>query len=174
MQIFSQKGFEQTTISDIVRTLGISQGLCYRYFKSKHELFDIVLEQYADYFVTATKQGFGDKTMPLKKRLPSFPTFFDIEKNQSDSYMQFFHKPESRQYQILLSHRICEKMCPILSDMLREAAEQGEYRFDHPATIASFLLFGQLGILLDEFRCESKRVKELSSFMSKTIDQYRC
>lgn len=172
MKLFSQKGFEQTTISDIAKNLGVSQGLCYRYFKSKHELFDIGLEKYANYFVMATKQGFSDKAIPLKDRLLASPNFFELEKKLDDSYLQFFYKPENKQYQILLSHRICKKMCPILSDMLKEATEQGEYSFNQPDTIASFLLFGQLGILLDESRSESERVKELTEFISSIIDKY--
>ena len=35
LHLFSQKGYEHTTIQDIAKYLNISQGLCYRYFKSK-------------------------------------------------------------------------------------------------------------------------------------------
>ena len=32
MQLFSEKGYAQTSMRDIARTMGVSLGLCYRYF----------------------------------------------------------------------------------------------------------------------------------------------
>ena len=34
MQLFSEKGYAQTSMRDIARTMGVSLGLCYRYFDS--------------------------------------------------------------------------------------------------------------------------------------------
>ena len=47
LHLFSQKGYEHTTIQDIAKYLNISQGLCYRYFKSKAEIFTATAEFYA-------------------------------------------------------------------------------------------------------------------------------
>lgn len=47
LNLFSQKGYDKTTIQDIAQKLNISQGLCYRYFKSKNELFLATAEFYA-------------------------------------------------------------------------------------------------------------------------------
>ena len=46
--VFARKGYDKTTISDIARELGISQGLCYRYYASKEEIYDAAVEE-ADY-----------------------------------------------------------------------------------------------------------------------------
>ena len=43
--VFAQKGYDKTTISDIARELGISQGLCYRYYASKEEIYDAAVEE---------------------------------------------------------------------------------------------------------------------------------
>ena len=47
MKVFYEKGYEKTSISDIAREMHVAQGLCYRYFSSKEELFDTALDQYA-------------------------------------------------------------------------------------------------------------------------------
>ena len=41
MKLFAEKGYEKTSISDIVKEIGVAQGLCYRYFPSKDILFDL-------------------------------------------------------------------------------------------------------------------------------------
>ena len=40
MQLFSEKGYEQTSMRDIAKSLKVSLGLCYRYFDSKQVLFN--------------------------------------------------------------------------------------------------------------------------------------
>ena len=49
--VFAEKGYEKTSISDIAKAMNISQGLCYRYFRSKGEIYDAALEEYADVMV---------------------------------------------------------------------------------------------------------------------------
>src|SRR5689334_8461489 len=44
LQVFARKGFTDTRISDIAAESGISQGLIYRYFASKEELFATLVE----------------------------------------------------------------------------------------------------------------------------------
>ena len=46
IKVFSEKGYEKTSITDIAKSIDIAQGLGYRYFSSKEELFDAALEEY--------------------------------------------------------------------------------------------------------------------------------
>lgn len=42
LKLFSEKGYEKTTMQDIVNALGMSKGAIYHHFKSKEELVDAV------------------------------------------------------------------------------------------------------------------------------------
>lgn len=44
LDLFSKKGFDNTSISDIAKAAGISKGLTYNYFKSKDELLEQTLQ----------------------------------------------------------------------------------------------------------------------------------
>ena len=48
LQLFKEKGFEKTTILDIVETMGVSRGAFYHHFKSKEEVLGAILEQRMD------------------------------------------------------------------------------------------------------------------------------
>ena len=39
MQVFAEKGYETTTMKDIAKAADVVPGLCYHYFKNKHEIF---------------------------------------------------------------------------------------------------------------------------------------
>lgn len=45
-QVFVEKGLHQTSMSDIARDAGVSDGLLYRYFDSKRALLDAVLKDF--------------------------------------------------------------------------------------------------------------------------------
>lgn len=45
LKLFSQQGFERTSIRDICEAAGVAQGLVYHYFRSKDDLLFAVLEQ---------------------------------------------------------------------------------------------------------------------------------
>ena len=45
LQEFSEKGFNQTTMDDVARRVGVSKGALYLYFKSKEELFRGIYEK---------------------------------------------------------------------------------------------------------------------------------
>lgn len=51
IRVFSEKGYEKTSITDIAKSINIAQGLCYRYFASKEELFDAALEEYSNILI---------------------------------------------------------------------------------------------------------------------------
>ena len=43
--VFSQKGYHQTSISDIIQRAGIARGTFYLYFQSKRDVFDSILDE---------------------------------------------------------------------------------------------------------------------------------
>ena len=78
MKVFYEKGYEKTSISDIAREMNVAQGLCYRYFSSKEELFDTALDQYAQRQVGQMCRML-DPSMPLKELIGQMPTFLEVE-----------------------------------------------------------------------------------------------
>ena len=46
LKLFQEKGYEATTIQDIVDALGMSKGAIYHHFKSKADIMDLLSERY--------------------------------------------------------------------------------------------------------------------------------
>lgn len=47
LELFAERGFEATRISDIAERAGVAQGLLYHYFKGKPELLAAIAERYS-------------------------------------------------------------------------------------------------------------------------------
>ncbi len=66
VNIFQQKGFQMTRVSDIVAAAGVSQGTFYNYFRSKEIIFREIcndfMEQVRERFVERTEHMFDGET----------------------------------------------------------------------------------------------------------------
>lgn len=164
MKLFCEKGYEKTSISDIAKEMNVAQGLLYRYFSSKEVLFDTVIEQYAQQQVSQITSILKKKDMTLLQIVKEMPTF--VEAEEENSYMkQIFHGPDSKEIHMRLSMSICAKMQPIVQKLLEESKSRGEIHIQDTATAASFCVYGQLGILLNQEITREERVERIKSFL---------
>ena len=169
MRLFYEKGYERTSITDIAREMGVAQGLCYRYFASKESIFDTALEQYADMQVAQLSRGMLDSGRSLKQMIAEMPTFLDVE-TDDNFYYKFCHEAGGIKTHQQLSMKICEKMMPIVAQMLERAVERGEIGPCDTRTAASFCVYGQLGILLDRTVDGEERVRRIKTFLLGMLD----
>ena len=66
--LFIKKGFVETKVSDIVKTIGVSQGVFYYYFNSKDEIIDEIISKYMQKIVNGTVEiNENNKLSKIKK-----------------------------------------------------------------------------------------------------------
>ena len=96
LELFAEKGFKGTTISDIAKAAGISKGLAYNYFNSKQDLMNAVL----NLLIIEMEQLFAvikDIPDPYKKlRIIIETTFTNLERDEKfwRLYTSFSLQPE--------------------------------------------------------------------------------
>ena len=170
MKVFYEKGYEKTSISDIAREMHVAQGLCYRYFSSKEELFDVAIDQYAQKQVDHIC-GILHEKMSLDELIRNMPTFLETENN--DSYAQkVCHKKGNVKFHYQLSLKVCAKLQPVVKKLLLAAEEEGAVHIQDPETIASFSVYGQLGVLLNQEISPEERAERIRSFLLELIKKF--
>ena len=60
MQLFWAKGYEATSLSNLLAAMGISKSSFYQTFESKHTLFEQCLNQYRDIIVSSMSKGLAN------------------------------------------------------------------------------------------------------------------
>lgn len=170
IKVFREKGYDKTSISDIATSLKISQGLCYRYFKSKEEIFESAVDAYAGYIADKMIEVICNPKMNLLEKISYFPNFNDIEKENKE-YYDIFHGQGTDSFHDRLSLSICKKVCPYVQRLLKEECEKGQLRLKDPETAASFLVFGQLGILLDKELAGATKNRKIMEFIKSILEE---
>ena len=68
LHLFSQKGYENSSIEELARTAGVGKGTIYTYFKAKSEIFLAFCEQQLEFVY----QELADKSDPDAHFLTNF------------------------------------------------------------------------------------------------------
>ena len=162
MRLFYEKGYEKTSIADIAKTIGVAQGLCYRYFPSKEALFDSAIEQYADELVNRFSVPLNHDKMTLKELIETMPIMVETE---DSSYYKTLHVVENKKFHDQLTLKVCEKLSRVVAKLLEHAKEKGEISIDNTRAAALFCVYGQIGILRNKEYTAEEKEKQIRNFL---------
>jgi TetR/AcrR family transcriptional regulator, fatty acid metabolism regulator protein len=103
IEVFAQRGSQQTTVADIAKKAKIAQGTVYVYFSSKEELLNECMQQIIgteiDSIIEATKDipdtmdrlfGFFELHIALVKEKPYIARFLTMEARQNDDFFALY------------------------------------------------------------------------------------
>lgn len=166
LKVFTQKGYDKTTITDISKELGISQGLCYRYYSSKEEIYDAALEEYSNHIVNSNLERFKKDKKSFKEKIKTFSGSVEEYKNpESDNELLYglFHGQNSQKMHDQLMMKVASKLVPHIKNELQIAKDNNEIKISDIDAFAYFFVYGQVGMLLDETASNncSTRIQEL-------------
>lgn len=146
MQLFSEKGYAQTSMRDIARTMGVSLGLCYRYFDSKQILFNTAIDLYIEECGNSYLAILHDSTITIKDKIDALFTSIGDE-HSNMQYYDFFHRVENEELHEQLSIKLCKYMYPHLLEAVKKAIAAKEIYIENPEALISFIIYGQVGLL---------------------------
>lgn len=137
--LFSRKGYENTTIQNIADHLNIATGLCYRYFKSKQEIFTATSELYAKKAIKNLQQSSAKNLSTLDQFAFSIKILIEYTINYSD--FESNHKEDIEIVTLRLNEiakQLVDKMIPIIEQGVKENILECS---NIPKTL-NFLVFG--------------------------------
>ncbi len=131
-------------MSDVAQSIGISQGLPYRYFKSKLELLDAVAAKMGMEFIK-TVVGFKFKPgMNAREKLDVyFKLFEDIG---STKLVSTLHGNDSKDIHKRLSEKTFKAVLPHLKNLIEEGRQQKVFDCPHADETAVFLIYGSMSV----------------------------
>lgn len=154
IRVFARKGYDRTSISDIAKEMNISQGLCYRYFASKEEIYDAAVEMYAEAIVTKHMQEWDLEHKTIEQVITNYcgvmDDFVHAEQENQDLFAVFHGSKSSKKMHDQLSLAVGTKLVPYVAKVLEAAKKKGELAIEDAYATAHFVVFGQVGIVINE------------------------
>lgn len=126
--LFITKGYENTSVDEIVASAKIAKGTFYYHFKSKEQLLEKVVNMMIDEGVKRAR-NIADKDLNLEEKLVYTILALRIlpeEKLVKDT----IHTKENIILHKKLNDKLINEVVPILSKIVREAKEEGIFNVD--------------------------------------------
>lgn len=156
-KLFIKKGYENTSVDEIIKELGIAKGTFYYYFETKEELLENVINEILDKEVEAAI-GILNSNLPLEQKIVGIivsmrPTI--DEKDIKDT----LNKPENILMHKKINDKVIHKATPLISKVVEEGIKTKTFNCDNVEERVKLLLIISSKMFdTDEFTKESIHV----------------
>lgn len=141
-QLFLSKGYDNTTMKDVMVRLNIAKGTIYHYFSSKQELLEAVILSVVLEEMTRQKHYLSQTTGTSLNRIKQF-VIKDISRAESrGELIDHLHKPSNAGMHIQLLAQTITSRAPLYAELIKQGCEEGVFTTDAPLECAEFLLSG--------------------------------
>ena len=144
LDLFYEKGYEKTTINDIIGRLGVSKGAFYHYFKSKEEVLETIADEYTENILKQVKIACERNDIcPLEKFNNAIEVVQRQKKLQSEKREKMkgiLLDKDNLKLKKKISDKIGEKFTPYYKKIIYEAIDQGIFEVKKSDELVFFFL----------------------------------
>jgi TetR/AcrR family acrAB operon transcriptional repressor len=172
-QLFVEKGFEKTSMQDIVNASGMSKGAIFHHFKSKEDIFKMVVHRQSEYAEQTVYKWIDElKGLTAKEKLMSV-----LEKNLNDQQIHALDNALALQIQsphfvLANMQSAVNKSAPVFAKIMREGIADGSITTAFPEECAE-VFFLLINIWCDHmiFECDMARLTQRMKFLQQIMKQ---
>ena len=144
-RLFASKGYDHTSISDIAKEVGLSDGSVYTYFGNKEELLLSIPDLWLkDAQVEIVEQMFGIEGALNKIRKFMWWFLRYVQKNSDMAKVTFLYLKTNRHFVETEIYQSLRNVYSVLLDVFKEGMESGELRPGFNPYIARQVLLGTI------------------------------
>lgn len=165
-RLFAERGYESTSVRDILDSVGGAPGMFYYYFKSKQDIYVAVMEDFLSERMSRKCQIMEDGERSFDERIAVLRSL--VEDDVSEYVMSFDPEPgesvSDASYKLWDMVRMLDRMAGPYAKLMLEGTRAGkiENRLgvdeDNAEACALFVLYGLWGVMYDgRFAPECRR-----------------
>ena len=146
--LFLEKGYDNTSISDILSKLDIARGTLYYHFESKEAIMDAIIERSAKKIVEEAQ------SIVLKNELTVYEKIFALFSSTSmkrlsggNLMIDYMNQPQNALFHEKSNISFIQKITPILGDIIKEGVEEGIFHNAFPYESAELILVMIIGFI---------------------------
>ena len=144
-RLMQTRGYERTSIQDILDELGASRGAFYHYFGSKQALLEAVIDRMVEAGLASVEPIVEDPSLPAAAKLVRvFSGIGQWKTDRRDLIQAFLDVWLSDDHAVVrekFRRRLVAQFVPTLSKIVRQGIEEGTFQVESPDDTALVLMF---------------------------------
>ena len=168
LELLSEKGYDNMTVQDITDRMNVSPGLCYRYFKSKTEIFSAASEYYAMKMVEQLK-------IPISENMPVIEKL-ELVINRIFEFAMGHHDFESRynegaDIRAIYLDNVAEQWAAVILPIIEQGVNENVFHINNISATTHFLIFGLVHTFHEKIPAENSE-DYMVSFLDFTHNMF--
>ena len=170
-ELFLANGYEETTVSDIVRKIGVAQGTFYHYFKSK----DGALDAITDRWIEEIKEGVagiasGDDLDAIEKIIRIFGFFSSLGRSRQ-GLVEYVHEARNAHLHSKFERKVPHILIPLFSQMIEEGVRERffDVRYPEMAALSIIETAGAISHIHETYRI-NENTEKMDEITDATFD----
>lgn len=137
--LFTVKGYFGTTVSDIAKQMGVTQGMFYYYFKSKEEILEALLNRQVAFFLSEIKGMTCSSAPPSEKLGFMISTVIKNVRAHGEEMLNTVNHEQNLHIKNKLSREVKALLAPWGLKIIEEGKARRDFNVSHPQTALSFI-----------------------------------
>ena len=182
--LFSDKGYDNTSVNDIINKLNISKGAFYHYFNSKDEVLDAIIMNYSIEAVDMLYEIAYDSSLNgLEKYKKMFSETQKLRKQNAEKF-SFLSKLFLTEGNLLFRHRYVEKILELTKQpfiiILKQGIKERLFVINDPEETAELIIrlgniyrtkIALLSLTHNDNPNIRLKIKNIIEFMQDTVER---
>ncbi|WP_170311542.1 TetR/AcrR family transcriptional regulator [Vallitalea okinawensis] len=139
-ELFASKGYEETTVSDIIKLAGSSRGGFYHHFNSKEEILEAItddyIEEFSERYNRIMDEHVGSSTELFNRVFTMFHEYKVGQMKDWSKLYNLFSFKGSHVIILKIARDFEDLMTKIYSKIIKDGCEKGEFTSQYPKALA--------------------------------------
>ena len=129
-RLFTTRGFQSTSVEDILTEVGIAKGTLYYHFSSKEEILRALIARTAD-GIADRARAIAEGRQPAVPKLLAIAAAARVDEPELE-LAEELHASGNAQFHILTIVEMVRALAPVLTDVVEQGIVEGVFSTPHP------------------------------------------
>lgn len=131
-RLFTKKGYDEITISDIVKAAGVAQGTFYYYFKTKDDILDAIADDYLSETARLADEVAARQDLNAIEKILSISAWSRGLTKDKKRIVVPLHEDRHAHLHLKLEKKSMRVLLEPLRAIVRQGIQEGHFHMDYP------------------------------------------
>jgi len=139
-ELFRTRGYHQTSVSDIVKNIGVAQGTFYYYFETKEDVLEAIISRMVILIINELEELVDNQAISAEEKICQIvQLFFDKIKNEESLLAVLFEEKQLHLMAKIENH--AKKLAePSLLKVFKQGQKEGTMNIPYPAAALDYFV----------------------------------
>lgn len=157
VEVFAERGFHRTRVSDIAKRAGVAYGLIYHYFDSKDDVLNSVFEENWAVFIKVLRDLDANKELPAVEKLEMIAALLIDALRIAPTIIQVIIQEISRSDRFVQAKKLSafQEAFAVVHSIIVAGQAEGELKRTIDPQVGAYIFFGALETICTGFMVKS-------------------